>query len=70
MALSHFRSNHFASAHYAARHFRTGGGIVVPRRRGGVRFRAFYKPDRKERLLDDDDVILLAIKRFIDELII
>jgi len=70
MALSHFRSNHFASAHYAARHFRTDGGIVVPRRRGGVRFRAFYKPDRKERMLDDEDVILLALKKFLDELII
>ena len=43
---------------------------MVPRRRGGVRFRAFYKPDRKERMLDDEGVILLALKKFLDELII
>jgi hypothetical protein len=69
MALSHFRSNHFASAHYAARHFRTGGGIVAPRKRGGLRFHAFL-PDRKERMMEDEDVILLAIKKFAEELII
>lgn len=44
--------------------------MVPDRRRGGLKFRAFYKPDRKERMLDDEDVIILAIKRFVEELII
>ena len=38
------------------------------RRRGGARFR--FIPSEAEQMLDDEDVIILAIKRFVEELII